>query len=48
MKKQKKDFEKEVELLRDEISTEELLVLGFLKGFTRSDLKVMLNNPVFK
>ena len=43
MEKQE-DFEKEIELLKEEVAPEELFVLGFLKGFTRNDLKMMINN----
>lgn len=48
MNQEYKDFEKEVEILRNEVEPEELFVLGFLKGFTRNDLKVMMNNQAFK
>lgn len=44
MKKDYKDFQKEIEILRAEVEPEELFVLGFLKGFTRNDLKLMINH----
>ncbi len=38
-----KEFEKEIELLKEELSPEELFILGYLKGSNRNDLKMMIN-----
>ena len=36
-----KEFEKEIEALKEQLDPSEVFILGFLKGFTRNDLKIM-------
>lgn len=38
-----KEFKKEIELLKNQLGTDELLVLGQLKGFTRNHLQMMIH-----
>lgn len=40
-KKSEKEFEKEIQALGKQLDKNEVFILGFLKGFTRSDLKIM-------
>jgi hypothetical protein len=38
------EFKEELQLLTPQLQPEELFILGFLKGFTRSDLKCMIQD----